>query len=287
MAKPAAIELPGCEPIPILYEDRTVIAIDKPRGWMLIPHTWQKTDLNLQAAISSSIAARDHWSASRGLKFLRFVHRLDADTSGILLFARSLGAMEQFGDLFEDRRMEKTYLAVTVGEPREQEWLCQFKLGADPKRFGRQRVDFRDGKTAETFFKVLARRDRFNLVECKPVTGRTHQIRVHLAESGMPIVGDELYGREERGYELGLRAIRLAYADPFTRRRVDIRAPVDWFLKEYGFAGVEIPALVPAAKPPTRPVAPLKPKPAAPMPPPVGQIKARPPGPGKPSTEPK
>ena len=72
-------------------------------------------------------------------------------------------------------------------------------------------------------------------MEARPVTGRTHQIRVHLAESGLPVVGDKLYGREDARLELGLRAVRLAYVDPFTRRRVEIRAPVEPFCREYGF----------------------------------------------------
>ena len=250
MARPNFIELPDCEPIPILYEDRSVLAIDKPRGWMLVPHSWQKTAWNLQAAIASSMAARDYWARSRGLKFLRFIHRLDADTSGILLFCKSIGAVQVFGDLFEQRRMEKKYLAVTVGEPRETEWLCQFKIAQDPKQFGRMKVDFRNGKNAETYFKVLARRGKFTLIEARPVTGRTHQIRIHLAESGIPIVSDELYGHCEWGHELGLRAIRLGYTDPFTRRRVDIRAPTDKFLNEYGFGDVALTDGPPAARRP-------------------------------------
>src|SRR5579862_1871899 len=107
MARTHFIELPGCEPIPILYEDRSALAVDKPRGWMLVPVSWQKTDRNLQAAINSSIAAHDYWVRSRGLKFLRYVHRLDADTSGVLLFAKSLGAVETYSKMFEGRQMEK------------------------------------------------------------------------------------------------------------------------------------------------------------------------------------
>ena len=97
------------------------------------------------------------------------------------------------------------------------------------------KVDSRYGKDAETHFKMLETRGKFTLVEAKPVTGRTHQIRVHLAESGCPVVGDELYGCLTGKLELGLRAVRLAYADPFTKRRVDIHAPTESFLKEYGF----------------------------------------------------
>lgn len=242
MPKSDSIELPGCEPIPILYEDRSVIAVDKPRGWMLVPHSWQKTSRNLQAAITSSIAARDFWARSRNLKFLRYVHRLDADTTGILLFAKSFGAVETFSDLFEGRKMEKTYLAVvadlrgnTLNGGLRAEWTCSVKLAPDPRQVGKMKVDPRNGKESETHFKVLENSGKFTLIEAKPVTGRTHQIRVHLLESGLPIVGDELYGKREGQLPLGLRAIKLAYTDPFTRRRVDISASADEFLDEFGF----------------------------------------------------
>ena len=202
---------------------------------MLAPVSWQNTSRNLQAAIESSIAARDFWARSRGLKFLRHVHRLDADTSGILLFAKSPGAVERFFELFEGRKMEKTYLAVVVGVPRQKEWTCELKLAPDKKRFRKMKVDGRFGKESETHFKMLETRGKFTLVEAKPITGRTHQIRVHLAESGLPIVSDELYGKLESNFQLGLRAVRLAYTDPFTKRRVEIHAPTESFLKEFGF----------------------------------------------------
>ena len=239
MARPNSIQLPGVEPIPILYEDRSVLAIDKPRGWMLVPFSWQKTQRNLQAAIVSSIHAGDFWARSRGLKFLRFVHRLDAETTGVMLFARSQGAVESYSELFESRRMEKTYLAVVSGVPKQAEWICRLRLGPDENRIGRIRVDSKAGKEAETSFRVLASSAVSALVEARPFTGRTHQIRVHLAAAGCPCVGDELYGKPDK-FALGLRAVRLAYHDPFTRKRVEIRAPIESFCREYG---VDIPQL--------------------------------------------
>jgi RluA family pseudouridine synthase len=194
MSKPNYAELPNGERIPILYEDRSVLAIDKPAGWMLVPFNWQKTSRNLQAALTSSIAARDFWARSRGLKYLRFVHRLDADTSGVLLLAKSPGAVRTLGALFESRRMEKTYLAVVLGVPNAREWTCRLKLAPDPAAVGRMRVDARHGKEAETHFRVLQSNGGMTLIEVLPVTGRTHQIRVHLAESDHPVVGDPLYG---------------------------------------------------------------------------------------------
>jgi 23S rRNA pseudouridine1911/1915/1917 synthase len=275
VAKPTSIELPGVAPIPILYEDRSVLAIDKPRGWMLVPYSWQKTNWNLQAAVVSSIGAGDFWARSRGLKFLKFVHRLDAETTGILLFAKSPGAVESYSVLFEDRRMEKTYLAVVEGVPQKPEWTCLLKLGPAPGQIGRMCVDEREGKESETHFRVLQtiggsaggprprrvaatvttidqRTSKLpraategpiavrTLIAAQPLTGRTHQIRLHLAETAGPVVGDEIYGRGRDRCRLGLRAVRLAFADPFTRRRIDIRAPIEGFCREYGF---DIPKL--------------------------------------------
>ena len=144
--------------------------------------------------------------------------------------------MRAMGEMFESRRMEKNYLAIVEGVPKEKEWTCELPLGPDPNNFGEMRVDpSPEGKDAETRFRVLQRNERFTLVEASPLTGRTHQIRVHLAESGNPIVCDVLYGRVQKGYRLGLRAVRLAYQDTFTRRPVNIVAPAESFLREYGF----------------------------------------------------
>lgn len=233
MAKPNVIELSREDRIPILYEDRSILAIDKPAGWMLVPVSWQRTSWNLQAALMSSITAGHFWARSRNIKFLKYIHRLDAETSGILLFGKSPGAVNTFGDLFESRQMEKIYLAVTDKAPKQTEWTCRLSLAQHAKEFGRIVPD-KNGKPAETDFRLIATANGRHLIEARPYSGRTHQIRVHLAQSGCPILGDELYGRAEG--DMKLRAVGLAYRDPFNRRPVSIRAALDEFLHSSGFA---------------------------------------------------
>jgi RluA family pseudouridine synthase len=237
MAKPNVIELPSGEEISILFEDRSVIAIDKPAGWILAPSTWVETGRNLQAALEVCIKERFFWARSRNLRFLRYVHRLDAETTGVLLLARSPGAIRSYSALFESREMEKVYLAVVSGVPRQKRWIYRAKLAPHPTRQGIMQIDAAHGKDAETEFRLLRSRQGLALLEVRPMTGRTHQIRVHLSSAGHPVLGDRLYGPSSHAREvaLGLRALALSYTDPFTRRKVTIRAPEEGFLREFGF----------------------------------------------------
>jgi 23S rRNA-/tRNA-specific pseudouridylate synthase len=129
--------------------------------------------------------------------------------------------------------MEKVYLAVTERAPNETAWTCRLSLAPDPKQIGRIIADER-GKPAETEFRVVTSARGRHLIEARPYTGRQHQIRVHLAQSGCPIGGDDLYGGGKG--DLALRAVGLAYRDPFTRRFVAIRAPTEEFMAAHGFA---------------------------------------------------
>jgi RluA family pseudouridine synthase len=252
MAKPPFIELGDPKDplrIPILFEDRSVVVIDKPAGWLLVPSEWRQTGRNLQAAIESSIAGGDYWARSRNLRFLRYVHRLDAETSGALLLVKNANAMGAYSALFESRDVEKCYLAVVPGVPRDQEWTCLRKLGPDPLSTGRGQVDDRAGKEAETRFRVLTSRldpglGEISLIEARPLTGRTHQIRIHLSVCGHAVLGDQLYSapgakhapRLPAGIPMALRAVALAYPDPFTGRRVHVAAPREAFGRAFGFA---------------------------------------------------
>ena len=258
MPKPKHIELDnGRIVIPILYEDRSILALDKPAGWMLAPDSWDHTGRNLQLALQSSLNAGDFWAHSRNLRFLRFIHRLDAETTGITLFAKSPGALRAFSELFETRRVEKFYLAVVRGVPKQPDWTCNLPIVPDPALKGRMRVvpesppprpssharppRSTHERDAETRFRVLQTSADTALIEAQPLTGRTHQIRVHLAAAGHPVVGDSLYGTDKSAaskgrQRLALRAVKLAFRDPFQNRPVRIEAPSADFLREYGFS---------------------------------------------------
>ena len=253
MAKPHEIELPDGTVIPILYEDRSVLAIDKPAGWLLVPSDWEQTSRNLQRALESGINGGEFWARSRNLKYLRFIHRLDAETSGVLLMAKSPGALPPYSKLFEGREVEKRYLAVVTGVPKEQAWTCKLAVAPDSTRRGRMRVEkphghkAADSKDAETVFRLLQSGKDSSLVEARPITGRTHQIRLHLMAAGHPVMGDPEYAitgargelppgrRSARDISMALRAVSVAYKDPFTGKRVQIQAPWEEFAKKWGF----------------------------------------------------
>jgi len=266
VSKPGEIELGDGSLIPIVYEDRGILAIDKPPGWMLAPSAWDRTGRNLQRALESSLRGGDFWARSRHLKYLRFIHRLDAETSGLMLLAKNVGVLKAFQTLFETRRVEKIYLAVVQGVPQTASWVCRWPLAPDPEQKGKMRIgeeamSNREGyrrsrrpsrvhetKPAETRFHVLQSGPDSALVEARPVTGRTHQIRVHLAASGYAVLGDGLYGgkpapfAKAREWPLALRAVGIHYRDPFTGASVRVAAPIERFVRAFGFDPHQVPA---------------------------------------------
>lgn len=235
MAKTTHIELGDGTLVPILFENRSLLVLDKPAGWVLTPDVPVPGRSNLQLAIESSIRGGAFWARQRGLKFLRFIHRLDADTSGALMFGKHLGAMRPLSVQFARRQVEKLYLAVTHGVPKQDRWICQLPLGHHPEFHGMHQVDPENGKQAETHFQVLQKTERSALVLVRPITGRTHQIRLHLLANRTPVAGDRMYAGADRDMLLGLRSIRLEFTDPFTRQPIKVSAPIKDFVRHYKF----------------------------------------------------
>ncbi len=239
MPKPLQIDLPTGETIPILYEDRSVLAIDKPAGWLLVPNSWTRTRRNLQLQLETDIKAGEFWAKSRSLKYLRYIHRLDSETSGVLLMAKSPGALATMSKMFEERTVDKTYIAVLAGNPKRDQWTCTMKLSNELNENGRIELDHVNGREAETDFIVLARAETTALVKAVPHTGRTHQIRVHAAATNHPVIADPLYFTgAPTDAPMALRSIAVGYDDPFDRRRVYITANPKTFLNAHGFRSV-------------------------------------------------
>lgn len=166
----------------ILFENDDVLVVDKPAGRDVIPSRDPR----------ALPCLRDAWAGERGRLWV--VHRLDRDTSGVLLFAKTPAAHRRWNDAFEQRRVQKTYVAIARGTLPNEGVLT------DPLRefgSGRVGVDPR-GKPCETRFRLLSSGGGAQLVEVKPVTGRRHQIRAHFARAGSPIDGDPLYGPPPR-----------------------------------------------------------------------------------------
>jgi len=247
-SSPSFIPLAPGQVAPVVYEDRAVLIIDKPSGWILAPCSWHRTSRNLQRVFESAIRANAPWARQRGLRFLRYVHRLDAATSGLLILVRNPTAVMRFSRLFETGQVRKLYLAVVVGAP-PQDWTCRLRLSVSKRPEPRAQIDEVNGKEACTVFRVAtsyrAKQQQRSILTAEPLTGRMHQIRAHLAACGCPVLGDTVYGsrrgarpserqKPDSAMPLALRAVALGYKDPFTAKQVCVKAELHRFLRAFG-----------------------------------------------------
>lgn len=180
----------------MLYEDDSLLALDKPSGLLTSPDRYDPTRPNLMKLLHAGIAAQKPWARERNLTYLSNAHRLDFETSGIILLAKSKPMLVALADLFGSEQPAKQYVALASGVPPAESFDVDAPLGPHPVKLGLMRVDRKGGKKSKTRFQVLENFDRFGyvLLKCEPLTGRTHQIRVHAADAGVKIVGDRLYG---------------------------------------------------------------------------------------------
>jgi 23S rRNA pseudouridine1911/1915/1917 synthase len=205
----------------IAYEDEHLVVVDKPAGLVVHPAPGHATGTLVHGLLSRDVAGGD--AERPGI-----VHRLDRDTSGLMVVARSEEAHRRLQALVRRRGLERRYLAIVVGRPRSRRGRIEAPIGRDRRDPLRHSLDTDTPREAVTHFEVVELLRRHTLLDVTLETGRTHQIRVHLAAIDLPVAGDAVYGRPR---ELGLdrqflHAARLTFAHPFTDERVDVDSPL-------------------------------------------------------------
>ena len=227
---PAPIEAEPQEiPLDIVYEDGDVAVINKPRGMVVHPAPG-----NPDGTLVNAILAHcgDSLSGVGGAVRPGIVHRIDKDTSGLLIVAKNDRAHLRLSAQLKDHTLARVYEAVVLGNLKEDRGTVNAPIGRSPKNRKKMAV-VADGRPAVTHYEVLARYPGFTHVRCRLETGRTHQIRVHMAYLGHPLAGDPLYGRKNDGSGLPgqcLHARELTFLHPATGEMMHLTAPrPEWF----------------------------------------------------------
>jgi 23S rRNA pseudouridine1911/1915/1917 synthase len=203
-------EIPDIE-LPIIYEDDDCVVISKPQGIL----THSKGAFNPEASVASWLS---HRTADMSGERAGIVHRLDRATSGVMIGAKNAAALKWLQRQFAQRRVKKTYVAIVIGKMDHEEAIIDMPIERNPKAPQTFRVGV-NGKLSTTAYRVLKSNDRLSLLELKPTTGRTHQLRVHLKHLGHPIVGDTFYNGEISS-RLYLHALSLELTLPNRTRQI-------------------------------------------------------------------
>lgn len=208
-------------PIPILYEDEHLVVINKPAGLLSVP-------LDKDTSPNVLMILREHYETNEVFA----VHRIDKDTSGVLVFARSQRAREGMDLLFHNHTLTREYHAIVEGNMQAKKGSWKNYLVESAPHKVRSTKNPKEGKVAITHYEVVSVMKNTSFLRLTLETGRKHQIRVHCQEAGHPILGDKRYGSSNNHYKrLCLHAHRLEFVHPITKKRVDVQAPTIGFMK--------------------------------------------------------
>ena len=213
-------------PLDILYEDEDLLMVNKPKGMVVHPAAGHRTGTLVNAVMYH---CRGQLSGINGVMRPGIVHRIDRDTTGVLVICKNDHAHNHVAEQLKEHSITRKYTAIVTGVLKEDEGTIDADIGRHPTERKRMAAGVKNGKHAVTHYRVLQRFAGHTLIECQLETGRTHQIRVHMASIGHPILGDTVYGSSRNPYHLegqALHARVLGLVHPVSGAYVEVEAPL-------------------------------------------------------------
>lgn len=224
--------LPEDLPLDILYEDADLIFVNKPKDMVVHPSAGHFSGTLVNGLLYH---CRGELSGINGVMRPGIVHRIDKDTTGVLVVCKNDRAHNKVAEQLKEHSITRRYRAVVCGNLKEDEGTVDAAIGRHPVERKRMAVVSMGGRHAVTHYRVLERFGKYTYIECELETGRTHQIRVHMASVGHPILGDEVYGRGKAPFELHgqvLHAMVLGVVHPSTGKYIEVEAPLPGYFAE-------------------------------------------------------
>ena len=224
--------LPEDIPLDILYEDSDVILINKPKDMVVHPAAGHYTGTLVNALMYH---CRGDLSGINGVLRPGIVHRIDKDTTGVLIVCKNDRAHNALAEQLKEHSITRKYRAIVCGNLKEDEGTVDAPLGRHPQDRKKMAIVRSGGKRAVTHYRVLERFGNYTYIECRLETGRTHQIRVHMASLGHPLLGDEIYGRAKSPFKLEgqtLHAMVLGFIHPTTGEYMEFEAPLPEYFEK-------------------------------------------------------
>lgn len=224
--------LPENIPLDILYEDQWLLVVNKPKDMVVHPSAG-----HMEGTLVNAVMAHcgEHLSGINGVLRPGIVHRIDKDTTGALLICKDDTVHRDLAEQLKVHSIKRRYRAIVQGNLKEDQGTVDAPVGRHPTDRKKMAVNYKNGKEAVTHYQVLERFSNATYIECRLETGRTHQIRVHMASLGHPLLGDTIYGSSKNPYHLqgqALHAMILGFVHPITREYLEFQAPLpEYFIK--------------------------------------------------------